>query len=401
MGLRRTEDPLSAPVQCFRYPHFFLASGEHFNSRGARVRQGRSEILPFLYEFPRFISGQSLLGTGMGWLRLKDSQLKNTPHQLKRPAVGRLGDRGGLAQITFPTNGLSGSCESVAVEVEAQNFSGKELCVQRLDLGFWNDGVLPTSRCIYYDESHARLFIASRAGDGPQGAYGGISALSTKSGDILWHQPVSAGAVELSPDGKLLMATTSSGTAFIDAKTGQPKHRFREKNHGGEFTPLSTRWIDDRVGCWLGGKKFFALGGVETSGAVNLQVREVKTGRMVWELPLDNPSYESARSDSKCCAAPNRFIRSVCASSCGRLIAFIAGDLYLVDGGSGEILQVIAARDTIRTWEGASFSGDGHQLAVASHEMLLLFDCQKAKALSSGAPSSAEFLNKLSSFWMG
>ena len=121
---------------------------------------------------------------------------------------------------------------------------------------------------------------------------------------------------------------------------------------------------------------------------------------MIWELPLDDSHYESPRSESNCCAAPNRFIRSVSASPCGRLVAFVAGDLYLVDGGSGEVIQVIKPRDSVHTWEGADFSSDGNLLAVASHEMLLVFDCQKAKQESSGKPSSTQFLRRLSSFWM-
>ena len=400
MGLQRLDAPLGPPVERFRYPHFFLSSGQHFNSRGARVRQGRAEALPFVYEFPRFVSHAALLGTGVGWLSMKESHFENTAYTVDRPMVGRLGCKGGLARVQFPTSGLSGSCESVVANLETQTFAGQQTLSSSVSLGFWTDGILPTPRCLYYDESGSRVFIASRAGEGAAGHYGGILAVSTKSGETLWHQHVSAGSLELSPKGRLLMATTGSGLAFIDTKTGQPKHRLKEKGHAGEFTPMSTRWIDDRVACWLGGNTFYALGGVETSGAITLQVREVKTGRMIWELPLENPAYESPRSDSKCCAAPNRFIRSVRASPCGRLIAFVAGDLYLVDGGSGEVLQILKARDAIRTWEGADFSPDGKYLAVASHEVLAVFDCQKAKSLSTGAPSSSQFLRRMASFWM-
>ena len=400
MGLQRTDAPLGSPVERFKYPHFFLSTGQHFNSRGARVRQGRAEALPFVYEFPRFVSGGGLLGTGVGWLSLNESQFEHSAYAVDRPMVGRLGCNGGLARVQFPTSGLSGSCEAVSATLKTQNFAGEQQSESTVSLGFWTDGILPTSRCLFYDESRSRIFVASRAGESSSGPYGGIVSVSTKSGETLWHQHVSAGSVELSPNGRLLMATTGSGMAFIDPKTGQPTHRLKEKSHSGEFTPMSTRWIDDRVTCWLGGDKFYALGGVETSGAITLQVREVKTGQMIWELPLENPVYESPRSDSKCCAAPNRFIRSVSASPCGRLIAFVAGDLYLVDGGSGEVLQTIKARDAIRTWEGASFSPDGKYLAVASHEILAVFDCKKAKSLSTGAPSSSQFLRRISSFWL-
>ena len=205
-----------------------------------------------------------MLGTGIGWLSLRESQFEQAAYTVDRPMVGRLGCNGGLARVQFPTSGLSGSCETVSAILETQNLAGKQISESTVSLGFWTDGTLPTARCLFYDESNSRVFIASRAGEGSSGHYGGIISISTKSGEALWNQHVSAGAVELSPNGRLLMATTGSGMAFIDPKTGQPKHRLKEKSHAGEFTPMSTRWIDDRVACWLGGDKFYALGGVET-----------------------------------------------------------------------------------------------------------------------------------------
>ena len=165
MGLQRTDAPLGPPVERFKYPHFFLSTGQHFNSRGARVRQGRAEALPFVYEFPRFVSGGALLGTGVGWLSLKESHFENTAYAVDRPMVGRLGCNGGLARVQFPTSGLSGSCESVVANLETQTFAGKQtLSESTVSLGFWTDGILPTPRCLYYDESGSRVFIASRAG---------------------------------------------------------------------------------------------------------------------------------------------------------------------------------------------------------------------------------------------
>ena len=37
MGLQRTDAPLGPPIERFKYPHFFLSTGQHFNSRGARA----------------------------------------------------------------------------------------------------------------------------------------------------------------------------------------------------------------------------------------------------------------------------------------------------------------------------------------------------------------------------
>lgn len=400
MALQRLGGSLGAPLQRFRYPHFFLKSGQHFNSRGAKLRQGRSEVLPFLYTFPKFVSKRSLLGTGIGWLSLKELELEVSSIVLEKPSVGTLGDLGGTASLKFPNQGLSGSCESVVTELEVLDFSGNTTSKTRVTVGFWNDGLLPQSRCLHFDEGRSRVFIGTKAGGSPAEKHGGLSCYDTSSGERIWHQHVSAGAVHLSPNGKQLLAVTAMGLAIVDSKTGEPKHRFRERDHGGAFTPLNTRWIDDRVASWMGGTDFIVVGGVEDSGAMTLQLREAKSGQMIWELPLDNPLYESPRSESNCCASPNRFIRSVTASPCGRLIAFVAGDLYLVDGGSGELIQVVAPRDSVHTWEGADFSADGNLLAVASHEMMLVFDCTKAKQGASGKPSSTQFLRRLSSFWL-
>ena len=176
---------------------------------------------------------------------------------------------------------------NLSANLETQTFAGQQTLSSSVSLGFWTDGILPTPRCLYYDESGSRVFIASRAGEGAAGHYGGILAVSTKSGETLWHQHVSAGSLELSPNGRLLMATTGSGLAFIDTKTGQPKHRLKEKGHAGEFTPMSTRWIDDRVACWLGGEYILRTWWSRDLWGYYLQVREVKTGQMIWELPLE------------------------------------------------------------------------------------------------------------------
>ena len=399
MSLQRVGGILGAPVQRFRYPHFYLSSGEHFNSRGAKVRQGRAEILPFLYEFPRFVSKQPLLGTGIGWLSLKEFNLETVPAKLDRPSIGSLGEKGGRVSLRFPLEGMGGSCEVIDAELEVFDFVGQSLSRATVSVGFWNDGLLPNPRCLKLDESGSRVFIGTKAVEVDGRKVGGLTCRDASDGQELWHQPVSAGAVAISPNRRQLLVVTAAGLAVVDAKTGQLKHRSRERDHGGGFTPLSTRWMDDRVATWLGGEDFVVVGGVEASGAVSLQLREVKSAQMVWELPFDNPSFESPRSESKACAAPNRFIRSVAASPCGRLVAFVAGDLYLVDGGSGELLQVVSARDGVHTWEGADFSSDGSMLAVASHELMVVFDCQKARSQSSGKPSSAQFLRRLAAFW--
>jgi len=399
MSLQRLGGILGAPVQRFRYPHFYLPSGTHFNSRGAKVRQGRSEILPFLYEFPRFITKQPLLGTGIGWLSLKEFNLETVPAKLDRPAIGTLGDKGGALTLRFPLEGIGGACESIEAEFIVHNFNGQPLTSGSVAVGFWNDGLLPQARCLHFDESGQRFFVGSKVVKSENGKTGGLASYSAEDGQQLWYQPVSAGAIALSPNQRQLLVVTAGGTAVVDAKTGQLKHRSRERDHGGAFTPLSTQWMDDRVATWLGGQDFIAIGGVEASGAVSLQLREAKSSQMIWELPLDNTAFESPRSESKACAAPNRFIRSLSASPCGRLLAFVAGDLYLVDGGNGELLQVISARDGVHTWEGADFSPDGTMLAVASHELLVVFDCQKAKSQASGKPSSAQFLRRIASFW--
>ena len=69
----------------------------------------------------------------------------------------------------------------------------------------------------------------------------------------------------------------------------------------------------------------------------------------------------------------------------------------VMEDGKAEFLGLTEA-DQI-PW-GLPLSPDGKFLAVASHEVLAVFACQKAKSLSTGAPSSSQFLRRMASFWM-
>lgn len=401
MYLAQVDGPLGSPVSRFRYPHFFTSSGAHFNSRGALVRQGRAEINPFRYRFPRFVKGNSLLGTGVGWISMKDLALQPASQEELGPSLGILGQDGGLATMTFPRKGVSASDDSADVRIDVHNLSGQNRMSTRTRIGFWQDAVLPSPGMLAYDETRARLVVASRVGDADDELFGGIVCFDIKSGDVMWHQAVSAGLVEISRDGSKLLVVTHSGVAVVGMKTGQLMSRVRECDHGGAlFPPYSTRWMGDRVIAWHPDTKFIVLGGPEESGVLALQLRETRTWRALWEFQVANPKYESPGTKEKSCVSPNRYIREIAVSRCGKLIAFLAGDLYLVDGGSGELLQMVPARDNVRTWEGVHFSSDGHYMALASHEMLLLYDIQRARSMASGAPNSSNWLGRLTKFWL-
>ncbi len=401
MYVGQIEGPLGAPTARFRYPHYFSSSGAHFNSRGAMVRQGRAEINPFHYRFPRFVKGSALLGTGVGWLSMKDLTLQPVTLEELRPSIGVLGRDGGFASVSFPRKGVSASDEAADVTIDVHDFRGAHRMSMSTRIGFWLDGVLPSPGMLAYDEPHARLVIASRVVEDEGTSAGGITCVNVKTGSVLWQQPVSAGQVEVSRDGSKLLVLTHSGIAIVNMKTGQLMSRVRECDHGGAlFPPYNTRWMGDRVVAWHPDSKFIVMGGPEESGVLAIQLRETRTWRALWEYQVENPQYESPATSDESCVSPNRYIREISVSRCGKLVAFVAGDLYLVDGGTGALIQRVPARDNVRTWEGVHFSDDSHSMALASHEILLVYDIQRARNQASGTPNAANWLSRLTKFWV-